>query len=299
MGEAWLATIPGVREGEALSRHSWYGIGGPARFFLEVGDDRVLDRLVPRLQQDGIPSFVLGAGSNTLIADRGLPGLTIKLRSEGVTLADGTVLAEAGTLMPALAARMARAGRTGLEFGAGVPGTVGASVYGNAGAFGVEVKDRLVEAEALDSQGRRHVIHAEACALGYRDSTFKQERRGWVVTRARFRVEPDDPARVRARILEVQKHRRDTQPVERRSLGSTFKNPPADAAGRLIDACGLKGRRVGGAEISLKHANFIVNRGQASAEDVLALIAEMRDRVRDRFGITLEPEIQFLGISPP
>ena len=299
MPDAWLRRIPGVRPQEPLRRHSWYGIGGPAEYFLELRDDGSLAGLVARAHGDGVSCWLMGAGSNTLIADRGLAGLTIKVLTGGVRAEDGTVLVRAGTLMPALAAQTARAGQAGLEFGAGVPGTVGASVVGNAGAFGVEVKDRLVEVEAIDPQGARHVIPAAGCALAYRDSIFKHERRGWAVSAARFRVEPDEPARVRGRILAVQHHRRATQPVDRRSLGSTFKNPPGDAAGRLVEACGLKGRRMGGAEISSKHANFIVNLGQARADDVLALMAEMRDRVRDRFGITLEPEIQFLGLTPP
>ena len=299
MRDAWLRRLAGVRAQEPLARHSWYGIGGPAEYFVEPADDATAPDLLARALGDGIPCWLIGAGSNTLIADGGLPGLTIKVAWEGWSAEDGSVRVQAGTLMPALAAQSARAGRAGLEFGAGVPGTVGASVVGNAGAFGAEVKDRLVEVEAIDPQGRRHLIEAADCAPAYRDSSFKHERRGWLVSAARFRVEPDDPARVRARILAVQRHRRATQPIDRRSLGSTFKNPPGEAAGRLIEACGLKGRRIGEAEISSKHANFIVNLGQGRADDVLALMAEMRDRVRDRFGITLEPEIQFLGLPPP
>ena len=299
MPDSWLRRIPGVRPQEPLRHHGWYGIGGPAEYFLELRDDGSLADLLARAHADGMACWLMGAGSNTLIADRGLPGLTVKVSTGGFSVEDGTVRAWAGTLMPALAAQTARAGYAGLEFGAGVPGTVGASIVGNAGAFGVEIKDRLVEVEAIDPQGVRHVVPAAGCALAYRDSVFKRERRGWAVSAARFRVEPDEPARVRGRILAVQRHRRATQPVDRRSLGSTFKNPPGDAAGRLVDACGLKGRRIGGAEISSKHANFIVNLGQASADHVLALMAEMRDRVRDRFGITLEPEIQLLGLTPP
>jgi UDP-N-acetylmuramate dehydrogenase len=171
-------------------------------------------------------------------------------------------------------------------------------VFGNAGAFGSEVKDCLIRAEAVDEQGALRTVTAAECGFGYRDSIFKRERQRWVITSATFRTTPDDPATVRARMLEVQKHRRETQPIEQRSLGSTFKNPPGDSAGRLIDAVGLKGRRIGGAQISPKHANFIVNLGGASADDVLALMAEMRDRVLQRFGIELEPEVRIIGRSP-
>jgi UDP-N-acetylmuramate dehydrogenase len=200
--------------------------------------------------------------------------------------------------MPRLAADTAKAGRTGLEFGAGVPGTVGGSVVGNAGAFGREVKDGLISADVIDPQGRLHALSADACRFSYRDSILKSEKRGWVVRSATFETGEGEPATIRARIKDVQKHRRETQPIEKRSLGSTFKNPPGDAAGRLIDACGLKGRRIGGAQISEKHANFIVNLGGASADDVLALMAEMRNRVFERFGIELEPEIRVIGRTP-
>ncbi len=200
--------------------------------------------------------------------------------------------------MPKLAAEAARAGRAGLEFAAGVPGTVGGSVFGNAGAFGGEVKDRLSGVEAIDPQGRHQSLTAEDCAFAYRQSAFKTTRGGWVIVAATFRTDADSPQAVRARLLEVQKHRRATQPIEQRSLGSTFKNPPGDSAGRLIDTSGLKGMRIGDAQISPKHANFIVNLGGATADDVLALMAEMRNRVFERFGIELEPEIRVIGRAP-
>jgi UDP-N-acetylmuramate dehydrogenase len=141
-----------------------------------------------------------------------------------------------------------------------------------------------------------HQLSAADCQFAYRDSAFKSgPARGWVITRATFAVRPGDPTTIRERIKQVQKHRRDTQPIDKRSLGSTFKNPPGDSAGRLIEAAGLKGRQIGGAQVSPTHANFIVNLGGATADDVLALVAEMRDGVRQRFGIELEPEIRIVG----
>jgi UDP-N-acetylmuramate dehydrogenase len=290
----WLRSVPLVREHEPLRAHSWYGIGGTARWFLEVTDDRQLSGLARRAYEAGTPLWPLGAGSNTLFTAPELPGLTLQMATDGIDIADATVRVDAGYLMPRLAAETAKAGRGGLEFGAGVPGTVGGSVFGNAGAFGREVKDALLEAEVIDPEGGRRWLPADECGFAYRESVFKAQRRGWIITAARFGVQPDDPRAIRQRILEVQKHRRQTQPVEQRSLGSTFKNPPGDAAGRLVDAAGLKGTRIGGAQVSPKHANFIVNVDHARAEDVLALMREMRHRVRDRFGIVLEPEVQFL-----
>jgi UDP-N-acetylmuramate dehydrogenase len=294
----WLAVVPGVREHEPLSPHSWYGVGGHARYFLALDDDTALAELIERLGAERVPYLVIGAASNTLFAADELPGLTIKLASAQLAIEGSRVTVSAGYLMPRLAADTAKAGRTGLEFGAGVPGTVGGSVVGNAGAFGHEVKDRLISTEVIDPQGRLHTLPAADSRFAYRDSIWKSERQGWIVRSATFESSADDPSRIRERIKEVQRHRRQTQPIEKRSLGSTFKNPPGDAAGRLIDACGLKGRRIGGAQISEKHANFIVNLGGASADDVLALMAEMRNRVFERFGIELEPEVRVIGRTP-
>jgi UDP-N-acetylmuramate dehydrogenase len=293
----WLASFPAIRQHEPLAPHSWYGIGGRARYFLETGDAATLSDLIARLNREHLPYRAIGAGTNTLFAGSELPGVTIKLSNRELAFAGTTVVAGAGTLMPKLAAESARAGRAGLEFGAGVPGTVGGSVFGNAGAFGGEIKDALLSADVLDEQGRRQRIGVEECQFSYRGSIFKSERPGWLILGATFATRNEPPAQVRARLLEVQKHRRATQPIEQRSLGSTFKNPPGDSAGRLIDAAGLKGMRIGGAQISPKHANFIVNVDGATADDVLALMAEMRDRVRQRFGIELEPEVRILGRS--
>jgi UDP-N-acetylenolpyruvoylglucosamine reductase len=296
--EGWLASCPGVREHEPLTPHSWYGIGGRARYFLELDDDQRLPDLVARLTADRVPYLVIGAATNTLFAADEVPGLTIKLATRQLSTEGDTISASAGYLMPKLAAEAARAGRAGLEFAAGVPGSVGGSVFGNAGAFGGEVKDRLIQVDAIDPQGQRQTLSAGECAFAYRQSVFKTERPGWLILSAAFATTAEPPAAVRARLLEVQKHRRATQPIEQRSLGSTFKNPPGESAGRLIDASGLKGTRIGGAQISPKHANFIVNLGEASADDVLALMAEMRNRVFERFGIELEPEIRVIGRTP-
>jgi len=296
--DAWLPSYPGVREHEPLQPHSWYGIGGRARYFLELADDAALPELVGRLNGDQVPYLVIGAATNTLFATDELPGLTIKLSTARISIDGDAVSVSAGALMPKLAAETARAGRAGLEFAAGVPGTVGGSVFGNAGAFGGEVKDQLLHTEVVDPQGTRQTMTAAECAFAYRESVCKRSRDRWVITSATFATTSEPPPAVRARLLEVQKHRRATQPIEQRSLGSTFKNPAGDSAGRLIDACGLKGLRIGGAQVSPKHANFIINLGGASADDVLALMAEMRDRVRTRFGIDLEPEIRVIGRAP-
>ncbi len=296
----WLDRWPGIRRQEPLARHSYCGIGGPADYFLTVTDDGVLKELLVRQGESRAPYVVLGAASNTLILDGGIEGLVLQLASRSIEIAGARVTISGGYPMPRAAAALAKAGLRGLEFAAGVPGTVGGSVVGNAGAFGVEVKDRLVAARLLRPDGMIRSFTNAECAFGYRDSRFKRPKyAGWVVLDAVFELAPGDPQAGRAAIQEVQRERRRTQPVERRSLGSIFKNPPGDAAGRLIEACGLRGRRAGGAQIAPRHANFIINLGGAHASDVLALMAAMREQVRARFGVTLEPEIQVIGRSRP
>jgi UDP-N-acetylmuramate dehydrogenase len=288
----WLDTFPGVLSNEPLARHSQFGVGGPARWFLKVTDAASLTGLMRRCAETGVTVTVLGAGSNALILDSGLPGLVVRFDDRHLrVIDDATVELGGGCMMPRAALDCARRGLAGLEFGIGVPGTCGASVYGNAGAFGTEMRDVLIECTVVAPDGEPHMLTNAECGFEYRHSRFKADLRGHVVTSARLRVQHDDPAEVRVRTDAVQAQRKATQPYGVRSLGSVFKNPPDDKAGRLIEAAGLKGRRAGGAQISPRHANFIVNVDNASAADVLALVKLAHDEVRQRFGIELEREI--------
>lgn len=292
----WLDSFPGVRSHEPLSRHSQFGVGGPARWFVTTRDPGTLGELLKRCSESGIAVTMVGAGSNTLIRDAGIDGLVIRHDDRRFRVVDETTVElGGGCMMPRVALDCASRGIAGLEFGIGVPGTCGASVYGNAGAFGTEIADVLIDCSALDSAGARSTLPAAECDFGYRHSRFKDDLRDHVVVGARLRVRPDDPARVRERTDAIQAERKATQPYGIRSLGSVFKNPPGDKAGRLIDAAGLKGHRAGGAQISPKHANFIVNVDHAQATDVLALIRVAHDTVHERFGVDLEREIIVLG----
>jgi UDP-N-acetylmuramate dehydrogenase len=295
----WLDAWPGVKRNERLARHTQYGVGGPADWFLVLDDPAPLQQLLPRCAQSGIPVSVLGAGSNTLVLDGGVRGLVVKLTDRSLrALADDVVELSGGYMMPRAALDCARRGIAGMEFGIGIPGTCGASVRGNAGAFGTEIKDVLVECETFASDGERHTLGAAECGFAYRHSRFKDDLADHVVVAARFTVHRDDPARVGARTEEITAQRKATQPWGIRSLGSVFKNPPDDHAGRLVEAAGLKGRRVGGAQISAKHANFIVNVDKATAADVLTLVGVAHDTVFERFGVDLEPEIVMVGEQP-
>lgn len=296
----WLDSHRGVRAGELLARHSQFGVGGPAQWFTTTRDTASLGELLRRCSESGVPVTMLGAGSNSLISDLGVDGLVIRhdirtLRVESEELIE----LGGGGMMPRAALDCAKRGIAGLEFGIGVPGTCGASVYGNAGAFGTEMSDVLADCTALAPDGQTITLDNAACGFGYRDSRFKRDLSGHVVVSARLRVHGDDPATVRARTDAIQAERKASQPYGIRSLGSVFKNPPGDKAGRLIEAAGLKGRRVGGAQISPKHANFIVNVDHATAGDVLNLIQTAIVTVLQRFGIQLEREIIFIGKGDP
>jgi UDP-N-acetylmuramate dehydrogenase len=291
----WLERWPGVRRDEALARHSQFGIGGPADFFLRVDDAGVIPELLARSAESAVSVTVLGAGSNALILDGGVRGLALRLADKRVIMGDGDVTLAAGAMLPRAALDLARHGMGGMEWGIGVPGTCGASVWGNAGAFGGEVAGSLISCEVVGADGTTRVMTAAECAFGYRDSRLRGDLLGHVVLSGRFAVTRDEAAAVRARTDAVQAERKRTQPYGVRSLGSTFKNPPGDFAGRLIEAAGLGGRSHGGAQISPKHANFILNLDQATAADVLALVELARDEVASRFGTVLEREIVVIG----
>jgi len=291
----WTHALAGVLVDEPLARHSQYGIGGRADRFVKLDDATALPEIVARCNADSVPLTVLGAGSNALILDGGIRGLVVKLGGRHVTVDDGVVTLDAGTMMPRAALDLARRGLTGMEWGIGVPGTCGASVFGNAGAFGADVAGTLVACEVCHGDGTTRWVETADCGFAYRDSRFKREAAGAVILRGRFAVHADDPVVVKARTDAVQAERKATQPYGVRSLGSTFKNPPDDFAGRLIEAAGLAGHRLGGAQISPKHTNFILNIDHATAADVLGLVDRARDEVASRFDVVLEREIVLLG----
>jgi UDP-N-acetylmuramate dehydrogenase len=294
--DGWLFEEPGIRRQEPLDRHSEYGIGGPADWYLRVRDAGHLAGLMRRCHAAGVPVTVIGAGSNSLVLDGGIRGLVVELpRGRLRRLSAEVIELPGGAMMPRAALDCAAEGLGGLEFGIGVPGTCGASVRGNAGAFGTEIKDVLIDCDTLASDGSEQSFAAADLGFGYRDSRLKRDLVGHVVVAARLRVHEDLPPAVRALTDAIQAERRATQPYDQRSLGSMFTNPPGDHAGRLIDAAGLKGARVGGAEVSIRHANFVINAGGATAADVLALCDLIQRTVAEQFGVHLVPEIAILG----
>jgi UDP-N-acetylmuramate dehydrogenase len=270
-------------------------VGGPAD---RLAAPQSLDDVVALLRvatDAGVPIFMLGKGSDLVVADAGIRGLVIRTRADAVSI-DGTRLhAEAGASMTALAKLCAREGLAGFDWAISIPGSFGGAIWANAGAHEGEMADVLVEVDIYDPRdGQRRTLDADACALAYRTSRFKKTQE--IVLGGLIELEPGDPGVIAALVADHQAHRRATQPLADQNAGSVFRNPPGDHAGRLIEAAGLKGHRIGTAQVSTLHANFIVtDRGGARASDVRALGDHVRAAVSDQFNVDLRYEIDFVG----
>lgn len=292
----WLRAQAGISEAVNMDRYTTFGIGGPADFFVEAGTAVEMMEMIPCAAERGIPYLVLGAGTNLLVADRGVAGLVVRSVNRQHMISGDRVWAESGLKTMRLARLVAAAGLSGFEFGIGVPGSVGGAIYQNAGCWGTEVSDVLTEAYGFLPDGTLQAWPAAELGLGYRTSALRSGAlRGGVVHSAWFQLRPDDSDAIRKRMAELTRERRRSQPIASLNCGSVFKNPPGDSAGRLVEAAGLKGAREGAAQISEMHANFIVNTGAARAEDVSRLIERAQTEVRDRFGVVLETEVERVG----
>jgi UDP-N-acetylmuramate dehydrogenase len=283
-----------MEEHVPLARYTTIGTGGPARWFAKPESLDELQEALHWARERRVDVAVVGLGSNLLVHDDGVDALVLKLAG-GLAGArvEGDVLVAGGGAANAVCLHRARAaGLSGLEFASAIPGTAGGGVRMNAGAYGVEWRDVLVDAIVVDADGAR-TLDVRALELSYRHSGLAP---GEVVAEVRFRLEPSSVAEVKAKTAELLARRKATQPTNKRTFGSVFKNPSRDlGAGRAIEACGLKGHRSGGALISPRHANFVENGGGATSAECIALMAEARRRVHERFGVELEPEVQFLG----
>jgi UDP-N-acetylmuramate dehydrogenase len=281
---------------EPLARFTTMRVGGPADLFATVHNAFELRALVRHARASGLPHVVLGRGSDLVISDRGIRGLVIQDRAEGSRV-DGTrYTAEAGVPMARAATEAQHAGLSGLEFGLAIPGSVGGAVWANAGAHESDVASVLVSARVLDAAGTEAVLPAEELGFAYRESRFKRlSDPAELVVEATFQLTPADPDTIKARLDDIRRWRQAHQPLGIPSAGSYFRNPPDDSAGRLIEEAGLKGTRIGGASVSEKHANFLVNDQKGTATDVRRLGDHVRDVVAERSGVILVPEVTFLG----
>ncbi len=285
---------------EPLARFTTMRVGGPADLFATVHNAHELRGLVRFARTRGLPHLILGRGSDVVIADAGVRGLVIQVRAEGSRVTDERYTAEAGVQMARAATETQRAGLTGLEFGLAIPGTVGGAVWANAGAHESDVAGVLESVRVLDALGNEAIVPVADLGFGYRDSRFKHGDPGAdaprdLIVEATFRLTPADPDTIKDRLDEIRHWRQAHQPLGLPSAGSVFRNPPGDSAGRLIDAAGLKGTRIGGAAVSEKHANFIVNDQKGTAADVRRLAEQVRTAVLARHGVVLEFEIEFVG----
>ena len=281
-----------------MKNHTSFKIGGPAAALCAPKDRQQLRELVGFVQREGVDSWYIGNGSNLLVSDKGLNGIAILLDSgfDGEIELDGTVLlAPAGKKLSAVCAAACAAGLTGLEFAYGIPGSVGGAVYMNAGAYGGEMKDRLLWVAYLAPTGEIVRLEQEQLSLSYRHSRFMEEgMQGSCIVRAAFGLQRGEKAAIQSEMDRILNQRRQKQPLEYPSAGSTFKRPQGAFAAQLIDKCGLKGFTVGGAQVSEKHAGFVINTGKATCADVLELTRQVRECVQEKTGYLLELEVRQL-----
>jgi UDP-N-acetylmuramate dehydrogenase len=276
-----------------MSKHTSLHIGGPADYFVRVRSEDDLVGAVRVAREAELPTFVLGGGTNVLVADEGIRGVVFENAWNDVDVKGTVVDAASGTPLASVAAAAARNGILGLEWMATVPGTVGGAVHGNAGAFGSETASALIDARLLDLNGDMWNARVDELDYSYRTSALQGTP--IICVRARFRGEPGDRPTAVKRIKEMANERIAKQPLAQPNTGSIFRNPPGDHAGRLIEVAGLKGTRIGDAMVSEKHANFIVNAGHATATDVRALIRRCQAEVKARFDVDLVPEVELVG----
>ena len=284
-----------VYRNEPMRKHTTFRIGGPADFYLCPHSAKEIQKTVAICREEELPYFILGNGSNLLVSDQGYRGVVIQLwKNVSDILVEGCrIRAKAGASLAKIAGEALEEGLTGMEFAAGIPGTLGGAVVMNAGAYGGEMKDILQEALVMDEQGEIFTLKKEEPHLGYRTSIIKEK--GYIVLAAALELQPGDRKEIKEKMDELKQRRVEKQPLDMPSAGSTFKRPEGYFAGKLIMDAGLRGFSVGGAQISEKHCGFVVNTGKATANDVLTLIREVQKRVRDKFGVELETEVKFLG----
>lgn len=284
-----------VLQQEPMKNHTTFKVGGPARYFVRPADRRELAAVISLCRRADREWFILGNGSNLLVCDKGIDRVVIAMEEGfGDVRFEGTLaIAGAGILLSRLARTAWDSGLTGLEFAAGIPGTLGGAVVMNAGAYGGEIKDVLEWVRVLNAEGKEEVLPASALGLAYRSSILQGN--GMIVLEAGLRLLQGDKEESKKRMEELAAARREKQPLEYPSAGSTFKRPEGYFAGKLIQDAGLRGKQIGGAQVSEKHCGFIINRENASAEDILNLCAFVAGEVKKQFGVKLELEVKVLG----
>ncbi|MBP9762252.1 UDP-N-acetylmuramate dehydrogenase [Patescibacteria group bacterium] len=318
---AFLARVPGTIENEPMSKHTSFRIGGPARLYFIANSSDEAIRALQTAEEYNIPKIVFGGGSNLLVSDDGYQGLLIQMANRTIQVDGTTVTAESGAITGLVARKTVDAGLTGFEWAIGVPGTIGGAVYGDAGCYGGEMRDSVVSVDAYRlADGQRIQLSKEDCHFGYRESLFKQEPH--LILGCTLSLKPSlDVAAGKQRMEDIMRQRKEKQPLEQSSAGCAFKNfeftdeaelellrrevavpdsmlkNKSLGAGWLVDQAGLLGQAVGQVEVSTKHGNFLVNKGQARAQDVIGLISLIKRKIRDEFGIEMHEEVQYVGFE--
>lgn len=288
--------IKDVRIEEPLSRHTTWKVGGPADVLIYPRNEEELEKAMKTIYRNRCPWRVIGRGSNLLVRDGGIRGVVIKLDHgfNQLKIEGSRVTVGGGYSTILLATMTARQGLTGFEFAGGIPGNIGGAVYMNAGAHGSDISQVFLEAKVITETGEWLTLNREEMKFAYRTSVLQKELKG-IVTEATLILEEGDREQINEALSNLKERRRQTQPLQFPCAGSVFRNPPGDYAGRLIQEAGLKGYRIGDAEISTLHGNFIINRGHATAKDILALIEHAKHIVKNQFQVDLEPEVLVIG----
>lgn len=279
---------------EPMKKHTTFRIGGPADFYVEP-DEKQLIKLLRIAKECDMPVTVVGNGSNLLVGDGGIRGLTVGIGKglSKIEVSDNTITAGAGAILASAASKAADASLGGMEFAAGIPGSIGGAVVMNAGAYGGEIKDIIISATVLTADGQVREIPKEELDLSYRHSCISEK--GYIVLGAKLALTPKPQDEIRAEMAQLREKRVEKQPLEYPSAGSTFKRPEGYFAGKLVMDAGLRGYSVGDAQVSEKHCGFVINKGNAAAADVLTLIKDVQERVMEQFGVQLEPEVKMIG----
>ena len=287
--------LPGIKQNVSLKNFSTFKIGGKAKYFFGAKKKEDLIKAIKVAQDFRLPFSIVGNGSNLLVSDKGFRGLVIKIKNQKSKIKNNLIYAEAGVPLGQLVDMASKNNLAGFEWAVGIPGTLGGSIYGNAGAFGHSMADTITEVEVYNSKNKKiKKLKNKNCKFSYRESIFKKKK-NLIIISAKLGLKRGDRKKIKQKIREYLTHRVKTQPLNSPSIGSIFKNPRGFLTAELIEKCGLKGKRIGDVKISEKHANFIINLGNGRANDIKKLITLIKTRVEKIFGITLEEEIQHLG----
>lgn len=284
-----------IKVDEPMKSHTTFRVGGPAAFFVAPETKEEIKAIVECCKEQAMPYYIVGNGSNLLVSDKGYEGVIIQIfkAMNQITVDGEMITAQAGALLSAVASRALDTELTGFEFAAGIPGTLGGACVMNAGAYGGEMKDVLENVTVLTEDGEFVTLAKEKLELGYRTSVIA--KKGYIVVEAEIRLKKGNPAEIKAYMDELREKRVSKQPLEYPSAGSTFKRPEGYFAGKLIQDADLRGFQVGGAQVSEKHCGFVINKDNATASDVVELMRQVSQKVEEKFGVTLEPEVKRLG----